>query len=188
MKTGILAFTVILTLTACNKSAYENLERFSYYHSDGSKTLYLADSISPPNYTLVENVPTGHLFLVPNLQKSNRKIRLSSLLKSSDCYLVDNQLRLHYKYIDWDSKERMMYDRLQGKCSSYRENPSFKGKDKDFKFVEFERPPLYYRVAFVRGDAYNYICCGYIIDGPYKPLPFPDLKLYYPILLPVWKE
>ena len=71
----------------------------------------------------------------------------------------------------------------------YREHPQkVQGKEnRHFYEVKFQKAPTDYLLALIRGDALNYLKVYGVFDDVYKAIKFKNDKLYYKLLIPIWK-
>lgn len=189
MKKTLLLILGAILLMSCTR--LKDFERAMYECPDGTKTLYLADSIYIKDYAILQHKKTGQYFVIPQHFYAPKGLKVKYMVTYPDCYMMNPDLCKASNY-DKLCKFTAGVDIFHLSQSNTSLISEYNRKDRgvssrDFTVVDFHRPPLFFRVAFVRGDVYNYLCNICITEKTYRSIPFSNPQRFYPVLLPVWE-
>lgn len=178
----LLTMSVIIVsmLYSCQYRYYTDDEYDSIVYSkknkDGSKIIYLVDSIpyDSANFTIIGNPnELRQYFYIPNdYLKGKRKIKEKDIIKKTNTILKFQFSRLSVKDDDeyYPDVIRRRWFNEEGWFKYY-----------------FTVPPSYLRVFMMRGIDYNVLYCNNL-DARWVPYKFPYKYAYYKIVVPVWKQ
>ena len=189
--TIVLTAMVILGCKTQEKNVPDMVSLMSYQNSDGTKNIYLADSMKfdMDNYKIIRSYKRGHAFLIPNEVWWKGRFSEKHLLEDPSCYLLDNEIRYSvnelYNYPWTDSTAKKIVG--EEKIPELWRNQNYPKRKSYYVCYYPSGPPMYYYLLLIRGDAINFMKMD---DGVrsrrYVPLKFIDEKCYYKVLRPVW--
>ena len=161
-------------------------EGIDVWNLDGSKNIYLVDSIHLNTDTcLIVYMPSDDIYyLFVEYPINLRKVRSYDFLMLDDIYILDKDV---WKIIP-DSN---IFRNLQQICVPTKKEHriptplmEIKGRDKKWYLSRYIEKPDYYYLFLIQSDLYNQLRSN---EYKNKKIKFKSSKAYYRILLPVWK-
>ena len=169
-----------------------NVSRIPYEINDVTKNIYLTDSIKLDMnyYTIIRSYKTGHSFIIPNEMWTAHNFSEKQIMNNPSCYYLELGL--------WNSTYQL-YSFAQNTSNINKKEGEFlevqiiqepnknKTRQKTYNRLQFRRPPSFFYLMLVRGDALKCLNKGLYSDAKLTTLRLSDEKCYYKVLRPVWK-
>ena len=163
----------------------ENRE-FSEWNTDGSRNIYLLDSIPLNTDTclIIHTVADDMYYLLVESPINLRKVKSRDLMLLDDTYILDVEA---WKNILQNDAVFHLSSKIPAQLNKH-ETPipqiEIKAHDKRWYIARYAKKPDYFYLFLIRADMYNHLTSNKHNKCRFK---FRDPKAYYRVLIPVWE-
>ena len=158
---------------------------YSYVNPDGTKNVYIVDSVllDSNEQVLIYSPKTKKCFVVSkSLYEQVKTIKDNVILKESGSFVF------RWSFANGRNASFLGFEAKDENPSGHKfvKNGSYCSKG-DYDVYEFDAQPLFLRVYIVRGDVLNYMDNNTNeYKSPYR-ISFPEPRAFYKVVVPVWK-
>lgn len=160
--------------------------RFAEWNTDGSRNIYLVDSIqlNADTCLIIHTVSDNMYYLLVESPINLRKLKSRDLVRLDDTYILDvgtwESILQNDDAFPLSSKIRAQLNHLEAPTPLIE----IKGHDKKWYIVRYAKKPDFFYLFLIQADLYDHFTAS---PKKNKRVSFRAPKAYYRVLIPVWE-